>query len=70
MEKKEIYKIIDTAVLWGLINGYDREEAYLNLSSELKSKNAKNITVSLNIEIPEDTFKEIIRAIYEVKKQI
>ncbi|MBN3519103.1 hypothetical protein JYB62_03730 [Algoriphagus lutimaris] len=68
LEKNEIYKIIDTAVLWGLINGYDREEAYQNLSSELKTKNAKNITVSLNLEIPEDTFKEIIRAMYEVKK--
>lgn len=67
LEKNEIYKIIDTSVLWGLINGYDRDAAYARLSQELKTKKAKNIQVSLKLEIPEDTFKEIIRTMYEVK---
>ncbi len=69
LEENEINKIVDTSILWGLINGYDRADAYKKLSEELKTRKAKNITVSLNIEIPEDTFKEIIRTIYEVKNR-
>jgi hypothetical protein len=69
LEKKIINKIVDTSILWGLISGDERADAQKKLIDELKTKKAKNITVSLNIEIPEDTFKEIIRTIYEVKQR-
>ncbi|MBD8489479.1 hypothetical protein IFO69_12055 [Echinicola sp. CAU 1574] len=69
LEEGEIKKIADTAVLWGLIKDYRRDLLIDKLTHELKNKSATDIHVALKIDIPDDAFNSIIRAIDEVKRR-
>ena len=69
LEKNEINKISDTAMLWGLIPQYKLDDLRDNLSDTLKSKDVTDITVALKLEVPADVFKSIITNLQKLRQE-
>jgi len=69
LEKNQIKKIADVAGLWGIIPEYKLYKVKGMLESDLKTKVAEDIKVSISLNIPHNILKDILYAIDKVKNQ-
>ncbi|MBI9064788.1 MAG: hypothetical protein JEZ14_22570, partial [Marinilabiliaceae bacterium] len=69
LERNEIKKIADLAVVWELIPQHKVEDVRELLIAKLKTKKAKDIVISVKNHIPQDLFKAIVTSMCKIQQQ-